>query len=414
VDFGTNGRNIARENGQSGMDTATLNNLSLCDPAHATDYAQWKAHLTGVAFPVTYRGNNYFWKSDIMTQHGSNYYLSAKVISTRTAGTESLNGENLKGFNLPLGATNIMTHGREYKNIFPVWDWTKIPGTTAVNHPASVLLQWYQYGSNAFAGGASDGQAGLIAYEHSYNGVQAKKAYFFFGDAMLCLGAGINALGIQNVYTTVNQAFLHGEVSRGTGNNQQWVYHDGVGYVFPEATSINSSKGVQQGTWKSLNTGGSEQTISKDVFCLWITHGTAPANASYQYLVVPAASKEDFLASKTPGKLKVISNTGTIQAVSYQDYYAIVFYGPGTVVMPDGLSISSRMTATVLLRHTSDGYRITAADPLQTQKELLLTLNCKLTGPGVTSQGKNSIVTMKFPAGDNTGNSVTQLFSNPS
>ncbi|MBO9564028.1 MAG: hypothetical protein J7621_14690 [Niastella sp.] len=427
VDFGTNGRNITRENGLNGMDTATLNNLSLADPAHAADYAQWKAHLTGGAFPQTYRGNNYFWKSDIMTQHGSNYYLSAKVISTRTAGTESLNGENLKGFNLPLGATNIMTHGCEYKNILPVWDWTKIPGATAVNHPASVLLQWYQYGSNQFAGGASDGHAGLIAYDHSYNGIQAKKAYFFLGDAMLCLGAGINALGIQTVHTTVNQTFLNGEVNMQAGNqtevltgntkkfnNLQWIYHDGVGYVFPEIAEVTISKTPQSGTWKSINTTGSNETITRDVFSCWFSHGTAPTNAHYQYIVMPAATKEAFLASKVPGKFKVISNTADIQAVSYEDYYAIVFYEPGTAVMPDDLSITSRMKATVLIRHTSGDYYITAADPLHKQKEVTLILNRKLEGPGATKQGSGSVIQLTFPTGDNTGNSVTRLFKTPS
>ena len=65
-----------------------------------------------------------------MVQHGTGYYLSAKVISTRTNGTEMLNNENLKGYNLPLGATNILTSGKEYEGIFPVWNWNKIPGTT--------------------------------------------------------------------------------------------------------------------------------------------------------------------------------------------------------------------------------------------------------------------------------------------
>jgi chondroitin AC lyase len=427
VDFGTIGRNISRENGLNGMDTGTLNNLLLIDAAHAPDYMQWKSHLTGAAFPKAYRGNNYFWKSDIMTHHGSDYYLSAKVISTRTAGTEMLNGENGKGFNLPLGATNIMTHGSEYRNIFPVWDWTKVPGVTAVNNPSSVLLQWYLYGSNQFAGGASDGPAGLIAYEHSYNGVQAKKAYFFMGDAMLCLGAGINALGIQQVHTTLNQAFLKGEVtihnrnktepmneSLKLFNDLQWVYHDGVGYVFPEAAPVIIRRAAQQGSWKSINTGGSNEQITKDVFSLWFVHGTAPVDAHYQYMVVPAASKEALVASKVPGKFRVVSNTADIQAVCYDDHYAIVFYEPGSVVMPDGVTISSKVKATVLIRHTSAGYHITAADPVHKQPALLLLLNKKLQGAGIVRQGNNSLITIPFPTGDNTGNTVSRFYKNPS
>ena len=90
------------------------------DSDRAADYSAWKKHLSGAPFPAP--GNKYFWKSDIMVQHGTGYYLSAKVISTRTNGTEMLNNENLKGYNLPLGATNILTSGKEYEGIFPVWE----------------------------------------------------------------------------------------------------------------------------------------------------------------------------------------------------------------------------------------------------------------------------------------------------
>ena len=84
-----------------------LNRMIQNDPEHAAEYQAWMEHLGGAPFPVP--GNKYFWKSDIMTQHGANYYLSAKVLSTRTNGTEMINNENLKGYNLPLGATNILT-----------------------------------------------------------------------------------------------------------------------------------------------------------------------------------------------------------------------------------------------------------------------------------------------------------------
>src|SRR5206468_7078239 len=125
--------------------------------------------------------------------HGPGYYLSAKIISKRTFGTESLNGENCKGYYLPLGATNILTHGNEYQNIYPVWDWTKVPGTTAGTNNDSTTLTNYLYGTNNFGGGVSNGKAGVIAFDGNYRGVRAKKAYFFINNQMLCLGAGISS-----------------------------------------------------------------------------------------------------------------------------------------------------------------------------------------------------------------------------
>lgn len=421
IDFGTIGRGISRPNSMNNIDAATLSTMMTVDPDHAADYKAWQDHLAGGVFPDTYSGNKYFWKSDIMTQHGANYYLSAKVISTRTAGTEMLNGENAKGFNLPLGATNIATNGKEYHNIFPVWDWTKIPGTTAVNNQSSALLQWYQYGSNVFAGGISDGKNGLIAYEHSYNGVQAKKAYFFMGDAMLCLGSGISALGVQSVQTTINQCFLNGDVTLNTGAgieiltdhskafaDLKWIYHDGVGYIFPAKGNITVSKAVQQGTWKNLNVTGSDAIMKAPVFCAWFNHGTGPVDQQYAYIVRPAASLDAFKTYAGKTGLVIQQNTPAVQAASYANYYAMVFYEPGTATMADSLSITSNGKAMIMIEKKATGYVISVSDPVHSQATINLTINKKLTGQHSASTGKNTAITFAMPTGDYTGSTVTK------
>ena len=217
-DFGSIGRNISRQEGLSNISSATLERMEENDLQHAADYSAWKEHLSGTPFPTP--GNKHFWKSDIMVQHGANYYLSAKVISTRTNGTEMLNNENLKGYNLPLGTTNILTSGKEYEGIFPIWNWNKIPGTTAVQHPDSARLQGYLFGLNEFGGGVSNGKNGVIAYEHCYRGVKANKAYFFMDDVLLCLGAGITSDAPEEVVTTVNQCFFTDKmIAGGEGNS---------------------------------------------------------------------------------------------------------------------------------------------------------------------------------------------------
>ena len=113
-----------------------------------------------------------------------------------------LNNENLKGYNLPLGATNILTSGKEYEGIFPVWNWNKIPGTTAVQHQDSTRLEGYLFGKNRFGGGVSNGKNGVIAYEHCYKGVKARKSYFFMNDVLLCLGTDIASDAPEEVVTT--------------------------------------------------------------------------------------------------------------------------------------------------------------------------------------------------------------------
>lgn len=76
-----------------------------------------------------------------------------------------------------------------------------LPGTTAIQQADSAILRGYLFGTNEFAGGASNGKNGVIAYEHDYRGVKAKKAYFFMNDVVLCIGAGIESSAPEEVYS---------------------------------------------------------------------------------------------------------------------------------------------------------------------------------------------------------------------
>lgn len=158
-----------------------------------------------------------------------------------------MNNENIKGYNLPLGATNIMTTGKEYDNIYPVWDWTRIPGTTAIGNQDKTSLEGYQIGNNEFGGGVSDGVNGIIAYKGKYNELQANKAYFFFDNMMFCIGSDISYVQNDNVLTSVEQNLLNGEVIYNDGQEKQlssnsnmqlkqlkWVYHNNTGYILEE------------------------------------------------------------------------------------------------------------------------------------------------------------------------------------
>ena len=96
------------------------------------------------------------------------------------------------------GCTNIVTQGNEYANIFPAWNWRRIPGTTApqLDTIPMAASDWQTRGTSTFAGGVSDSIYGVSAYAYmdNYAGVNtgAKKAWFFFDNEVVCLGSGIN------------------------------------------------------------------------------------------------------------------------------------------------------------------------------------------------------------------------------
>lgn len=427
VDFGTIGRNIARPDAIKSINLTSLDKMTIIDPKQASAFRNWKSHLIGADFSKPFLGNRYFWKSDIMTHHGTDYYLSAKVISTRTNGTEMLNGENLKGYNLPLGATNILTSGEEYKNIFPVWDWTRIPGTTAVMNSSAVMLPWYLFGNNEFAGGVSDGQAGTIVYEHSYSGVQAKKAYFFVDGMMLCLGVGINAIRTQQVVTSVNQCFSQGDIIVGgmedkidnklgdsiktiKSNNPQWVYHNGVGYLFPAGGNITLKNAIQTGSWKSINITGSEELINKPVFSLWLNHGTAPKDDTYCYIVSPQKSLTGFKGKMATNKFIVLKNDKNSQVVQFGQRYFVIVYKPGVIELGNKLTITSDSRAVIMIEEKVNGYQFSLSDPTHQQNEVNISINKVIKGVGSAHQSVSTSINFKLPQSDDIGNTISRFY----
>jgi chondroitin AC lyase len=400
VDFGSVGRYLSRSRGLNTISPRSLLAMQQLDTKNQDTYQAWINHLNGDVFPTS--ENTYFWKSDIMTHHGANYYLSAKVISTRTNGTEMLNGENLKGYYLPLGATNILTHGKEYDNIFPVWDWTRIPGTTAVQNPSSADLRWYFFGSNVFAGGVSNGKSGIIAFEYAYNGVEAKKACFFTGDKMLCLGAGIHAVPTQAIVTSVNQCLLNGDVTveeSGIDKNLRWVHHDGVGYVFPLGGNTTLKQEKQTGSWSNINETETKEPITKEVFSLWLNHGKAPENDTYCYIVIPNKTAEEMAEESYNHGFVVVQNDADIQAVenTAQKTQAIVFYRSGKVEFEKKFTVESDKQALVLIQDQGQEYEISVSDPIHSASEINITFNkqsCKFILPQGEYAG--SVITKKI------------------
>jgi chondroitin AC lyase len=387
-DFGAVGRGLSRKGGPHSISINALDGIKQIDPTNKDAYQAWIDHINGGPFPTT--GNTYFWKSDIMTHHGENYYLSAIVISTRTNGTEMLNGENLKGYYLPLGATNILTSGEEYEDIFPVWDWNRIPGTTSVLNPSSADLRWYFFGSNAFAGGVSNSKSGVIAFENAYNGIKAKKTYFFTGDMMLCLGSGIQAVPTQAVVTSVNQCLLNGTVTINESGkinvfsdsirsfkNLRWVHHDGVNYVFPSGGKITLKTANQTGSWKNIRENGSDELIAQGVFSLWFEHGRAPENEEYCYIVIPDKTLSEIAEISVNHGFIIVKNDTEIQAVQnkVQKIKAIVFYNPGKVEFENGFTVESDKKSLVLIQEKGKEYDISVSDPLHSASEINITLN---------------------------------------
>ncbi len=421
-DFGTIGRNISRPGGASNLSPELLDRMILIDPANAASYTAWKNHLTGAPFPAP--GNKYFWKSAIMTHHGENYYMSAKVISNRTNETEMINGENLLGYYLPLGATQFMTTGHEYKDIFPLWEWTRIPGTISVSAPGTAVLPGYHFGANEFGGGVSDGKNGVIAFENVYHGLSGGKAYFFMDDAMVCMGAGISAYRTNRVVTTVDQCFSRGDVYIGEAgntalfNNEQqsfedlsWVHHNNIGYIFPEKQQVVVRHKEQSGSCNLINESESKKEIKANVLTICADHTEQPENESYCYIVMPNRTRAEIEKLAVNPGIDILYNHADVQAIAKSDHsgYAVVFYKPGIIRLADDLFVSSDKAALLYIDASKkESYRISVADPLYKEERLNFTFTRQLTGEEVISDGRSSTVPFILPQDEYLGSTLTK------
>jgi chondroitin AC lyase len=266
-------------------------------------------------------GNRMFWCSDYMAHHRPGWFASIKMFSTRMLNSELVNNEGKKSHHLTDGAMLLYRRGTEYTDIFPVWDWCRIPGTTA--EQVDNLEKWEKGGNHVkgetdFVGGVSDGVVGIAAMDLQRGKLSAKKMYVCLEDGVMCLGAGINCDSDNDVVTEVNQCHLLGEVKK--VEDLSAVSHDGVTYIFPDRQNVKLSTGVQRGRWSDLGT-GSDREEGMPVFNLAIDHGKHVKDGTYIYFAGIGKAKT------MPAQ--VMSNTPAVQMVKDDAQTAAVFWQAG-------------------------------------------------------------------------------------
>lgn len=405
-----------REPSRKGNSDKAVKLLSACDilskanPERSKEFEDLESSINGTGKPSGITGNKHFWRSDYMVHQREKFFASVKTVSSRTIGTELVNNENLQGFWLPFGLTYIMQRGDEYRDIYPVWDWARLPGVTAPYKVGTLKNTVTQ--DEKFVGGVSDGTFGAAVMSMDKLNTKAKKAWFFFNDEFVALGAGITSKDEAPVGTTLNQCLLSGsilvdgkETVQGESkiDGAKWILHDGIGYVFLSPQTVALKAGPQTGSWKSVNDQYVEESITKDVFTLWLDHGVQPKGASYQYIILPgadAASSADYSA-KIP--VNVISNTTDVQAVSHGslDITGAVFYNPGSIDMQSGFKISVDKPCAVLIKGDESSLAITVSDPLAEASSITVT---------VSSETKSVRQVFEMPGEGMAGSSVIKSF----
>lgn len=399
MSFDVVGRSVSRPGLLNKRTTATYAKRMIdIDPTHADEYKAIIARLNRkqpADYQVTTSHAHYF-RGDYSLHVRPQYNFDVRLASTRTKKCEYGNKENLKTYFMSDGCTNITQTGDEYFNIFPVWNWCHIPGTTAPQLEKVPMdpKAWGVLGTSTYAGGVSDSIYGATAYAYMDTNPEvntgAKKSWYFFDNEVVCLGAGIQSTSTYPVHTTVNQCFLKGGIMVDKGDKEetlangshtlqapQWVLHDKIGYFFPQKEEVFLTAQTQSGRWYDINTSKSKKEEKMDVFTLGINHGVGPKDGSYAYIVVPGkTSAQEMKAYQKKNAIEILSNNPKIQAVrnTKLNVWMVTFFEAGTFTHKE-LSVTVDKPCILMIKDiTSKSANLHIADPGQTQSPIQVEL----------------------------------------
>lgn len=319
-------------------------------------------------------GHKHFDESDYTVHRTPKWMASLKMSSSRVIGTEVVNEDNLLGYYLGDGATYYYVRGDEYENVFPFWDWRKIPGVTAYEDTAPIpnIRKNKSRNKSELVGGITCGNNGISVMALERDGLSARKAWIFTDDFVFCLGGGICSDSLLNVTTSIDSRVKHGELAMYDDAKCKWnsleggksvmsdivkIHHDNTGYVVVSPDSLYVYGDKKHGSWDDFMKMYRPDTIDGDVVAIHLSHGMAPKNSSYQYFVIPACDRGYIEQFNAHGKVRVIRNDSSAQILEIRGdspQLWTIFYTCEKAVI-DGLEFTPETPGIYLLEKNNRG-----------------------------------------------------------
>lgn len=334
-------------------------------------------------------GHRYFFSSDYQVYNNKNYMASVRAASKRTKNSEALNGENVLGHYLGAGATMYYIDGEEYFNIFPLWNWNKIPGTTTAQGylPYGGDNTYTRMGKASFVGGVSNGKIGMSCLDYNDNKVKAKKVWFMFDEGVVCLGTNISSNSKYDIFTCINQTLTKDDFAVSENSEVytaetydktgsfDWVYNNKIGYITDSPVSVKVEE--RTGNWQTISERVDSEAYAGKVFEIGISHAVKPKKESYDYTVLMNTTVDRLNAYCQNPSIETLSNTDSVQAVYDKDSNTImaVFWKKGTLSFPNGDLLTVSRGCALICEEQQDAYKIYISNPLQNGKDINVSIN---------------------------------------
>lgn len=250
-------------------------------------------------------GVKYFDTAKFLVVNNKDFYFSFRGGADYLAYSEIINDENVLGYNSSFpGVTTIMSRGDEYNNIAPVYDYSFVPGTTAVKETDEELMAHedftYRYLPGIY-GGKISGNAAVSLAKTTHEGINMTVSCFASGDAVLLMGAGMKDSQGRKMNTTLDQCFYAGSFKK-YGNT---VIHNGIKYTVLEGGALSAGSEHRNGDWHRNNLPYASTPAEGDIFTVSIEN-----TGSYAYTV---------MGENTDAEFEIIINNESVQAVKLPD-----------------------------------------------------------------------------------------------
>lgn len=251
------------------------------------------------------KGLLYFDDAKFLVINNSDFYFSFRGGKSLMVYSEIINDENFLGYNSSFpGVTTIMHTGREYTEISPVFDYSLVPGTTAVYETDEQLKAHgdfsYRNLSGTYCSKAVDGAAVLSA-KTTHEGIDMTVTCFATDNAAVILGAGMKDAKGRSMNTCIDQSYYAGSFTNDGGT----VIHNGIKYTLIDGGELTAGPVHRTGNWRRNNLSYTDAPVEADLFNIYFKN-----SGTYAYSVS---------AENTEAEFEVIVNTEKVQAVRLPD-----------------------------------------------------------------------------------------------
>lgn len=428
LNYNVFGRSISRENSTSQLGAIPVfEMLKEIDTESAQEYDDAIKRIRKEVIPSygLTPSQTHYYRGEYTLVVRPEFTFDVRMASNRMVRSEYDYYENRQGFFLTDGGTCVAVHGDEYGKTIPLWDWTKIPGTTAPALTTMVRADSYIFnGRSSYAGGVTDGLYGVTAFDmfndqelYAYNddigtnGVPnpqnprlpaldfgAKKAWFIFDKEIVCLGAGIYSGHDETLNTTIEQRRKVGDITISRNGNESvhgkenqsyedldWIHNDKVAYFFPFRGNIHVANETKTAKWSDINLSfAGDEPVVDDMFTVWINHGVKPAKENYGYIIVPNISSAEEARKYNSSNIEILANNDSLQAVYHKSLgiYGLAFY-KAAGFKKNGLTVEADAGCVVLIKDVDKAETtIYIADPQKTG----LPINLGIETPAVSGR----------------------------